>query len=380
MPLPKGGEAPPIAVERGRDGLKAVVTHPDGTVDEVVVDSQGRPGVFRRRGEARLAFGWSVNELRAGGRTVKSGDVPFHGALRLDGELSGKLTLGEPGKVEVEGEGAFELHPASYILAGGKLTEDRSEASLASNSVESQERLRAALSSWTERERAARDKYTAQGWRNVALKCEVSATGTRDARFGPEHVIDNKVCEFPADGLLDYTQGPIMTTQGYGYSVMEHMSYFAKQSEWPFYVRPTYWLLPPRSLGEITLKLPEPMNIKLVRVLNTTNGGLNDYATVDFHVDLLDENAFPAWTAKRRFGRPWDRVFKAAFAIPEYFGSYGAAFEGILEPGVTVPFGAGWVDVPVDFNQRPISYVRITVDSFWAMGGGINEIQVYPAE
>ena len=75
-------------------------------------------------------------------------------------------------------------------------------------------------------------------------------------------------------------------------------------------------------------------------------------------------------------GRAYDRPFDAAFAKPKYFGAYGPSFRGVLEPRVKVPFGAGWIDVPVDF-EGPAQYVRITIDSFWAMGGGLNEVQVY---
>ena len=53
------------------------------------------------------------------------------------------------------------------------------------------------------------------------------------------------------------------------------------------------------------------------------------------------------------------------------------AFRGLLEPGVRVPFGAGWVEVPVMFD-KPVSRVRVRIDQFWAGGGGLNEVQIYP--
>lgn len=208
------------------------------------------------------------------------------------------------------------------------------------------------------------------------MDADVTATGTRDPRFSVRHVIDNRVCEFPSDGVLDYSLGSIVATQGYGYSASEHMSYFGKRSFWPFYTMPTYWLLPPRQLGEITLKLRRPAVLKMVRVLNTCDSGLNDFATVRFHVDLLSEQKFPMWTARGRFGRRWGKAFKDAFAMPAFFERYGPSFEGVLEPDVVVPFGAGWVHVPVDCG-RPASFVRVTADSFWALGCGLNEIQVY---
>lgn len=82
----------------------------------------------------------------------------------------------------------------------------------------------------------------------------------------------------------------------------------------------------------------------------------------------------------KAYEKPARRVsFKAAFHNPKFFRKHGTAFEGMLEPGVKVPFGAGWVDVDVDFPEE-VESVRVTVDSFWAMGGGINEIQVYAAD
>jgi hypothetical protein len=117
----------------------------------------------------------------------------------------------------------------------------------------------------------------------------------------------------------------------------------------------------------------------MVRLLNTCNAGLNDFATTKCRVTLLSDRKSPRWTKRVTLGREWDRAFEAAFARPEFFASYGAAFDGILEPGAIVPFGTGWVDVPVDCDE-PIRYVRVNIREFWAAGGGINEVQVYPAE
>jgi hypothetical protein len=44
----------------------------------------------------------------------------------------------------------------------------------------------------------------------------------------------------------------------------------------------------------------EPRQIKLIRLLNTTNAGLNDFAAVKYDVELLDKNETPVWS-KRLF-------------------------------------------------------------------------------
>jgi hypothetical protein len=240
-------------------------------------------------------------------------------------------------------------------------------------------RLKSGLSSWTEEVIRKRDTYTSMGWKNIALDARVSASGTRDPRFPPENVIDNKTWEFPGDGRLDYTQGEIQTTQGFGYGRGEIMSYTENMSSWPFYIAPTYWLLPYRSEGHITIGLKGETRIRMVRVLNTSNAGLHDYGTMDFRVDLLDENRHTVYSKKASFGKVWDRAFEAAFAIPDFFGSYGPTFHGLLAPGVEVPFGTSWQDVDIDYPEE-VSYVRIGILRYWGLGGGLNEIQVYEGE
>jgi len=96
-------------------------------------------------------------------------------------------------------------------------------------------------------------------------------------------------------------------------------------------------------------------------------------------VDLLKEDKSVAWTKKAAFGEVRDRAFKAAFAMPQHFSAYAPAFEGILQPGVKVPFPPKWQDIETDYADA-IRYVRVSILSYWALGGGINEIQVYPKE
>lgn len=88
--------------------------------------------------------------------------------------------------------------------------------------------------------------------------------------------------------------------------------------------------------------------------LNTTNAGRNDFATVNCRLELLAEDDTPLGSHNLSFGRAWDRAFRAAFARPKFFDSYGQAFQGILEPGVMVPFGAGWLEVPAGWRCRSI--------------------------
>jgi hypothetical protein len=267
------------------------------------------------------------------------------------------------------------VDPGVYTF-DGRLRRNTAAISLATNSAESQRRLKAGLSRLAERLVDRRDAYTSRGWKNVALDAaEVRASGTRDDRFGAEKVIDNKTWEIPVDGVVDYTLGTITTTGNGGYG-RGATPYDQNLSTWPLFFRPTYWLLPPRTPGEITITLKEPTKVKLVRLLNTTNAGLNDFATVRCRLELLSREQETLWSKEVTFGRAWDDAFKASFAIPEFFSAYGDSFQGILEPGVIVPFGAGWQDVFVDLD-REVRYVRVRVDEFWAMGGGLNEIQVY---
>jgi hypothetical protein len=224
--------------------------------------------------------------------------------------------------------------------------------------------------------RQKRDAYTRRGWKNLAPDAaEVRATAQRDERFPACNVIDGKTWEIPIDGVVDYTLGTVTTTGNGGYG-RGAASYEENLSTWPLYFRPTYWLLPPRTQGAVTITLKQPASLKLVRLLNTTNAGLNDYAAVRCTVELLSSRGETIWTKEVTFGRPWDRPFEASFAFPEFFDSYGDSFQGILEPGVPVPFPATWLDLPVDVDHE-VRKVRVRLESFWALGGGLNEIQIY---
>ena len=77
------------------------------------------------------------------------------------------------------------------------------------------------------------------------------------------------------------------------------------------------------------------------------------------------------------FGKVFDRPFQHAFFAPKWFDHYTPTFAGMLEPGVTVPFGDGWKEVAFDGAKSGVKFVRVVLTKFWGIGGGLNEIQVY---
>ena len=83
---------------------------------------------------------------------------------------------------------------------------------LATNSEASARALAAGLKTVRDRSLAARDALTRQGRANLALGARVRASGTRDARFSPEKVVDNETAEYPLDGRLDYTLGNVASS------------------------------------------------------------------------------------------------------------------------------------------------------------------------
>ena len=245
----------------------------------------------------------------------------------------------------------------------------------AASSPKNQKLLAAGLKPLMDEIVAERDKYSAKGMTNIALGAKVTASTVRDPRFGPEHIVDNKTWEYPTDGVLDYTQGELKTTHGGGYGRDKVALFGDKMNSWPFYVRPTYWLLSYGQPGWVQLELPQETPVSMVRLLNTSNAGLNDFATMNYRVDLLDSAGKIVGDAKGNFGKLFDRAFDQAFRYPDYFGSYGATYDGMLERGIPVPFGDGWQDVK--FEAAKAKFVKVYIDSHWSIGGGLNEVQVY---
>ncbi len=306
------GAAPPRIVS-DRIG-HAAVTHADGSVDEIATSAEGRLTLTRRKdGKVSAAFT---------GRTPAG-----TGSLKTNSDASARLL-------------AAGLKPVADELA------------------------------------AERDALTKNGRTNLALGAKVTASATRDERFAPEHVIDNQTAEYPLDGRLDYTQGIVWSsgrTVGYGFG---KESLLSGRDYWPLYVRPTYWLLPEEKLGHIELELKQPATVDRVRLLNTSNAGLNDFAAHTFRVELYDRDRKQLASKEGKFGKVCDRPFQQAFARKEWFSRYTPAFAGMLEPGLTVPFGDGWQEVAFD-NVAGVALVRVVITKYWGIGGGLNEVQVY---
>jgi hypothetical protein len=163
--------------------------------------------------------------------------------------------------------------------------------------------------------------------RNLAAGASVTASGHRDDRFPPERVVDNLTWEYPADGVLDYTLGEIETTPQLGYGKNENVP-MAGNAEFsmvsfPFYVPPTYRLLPHMTGGWVRVELAEETPVKLVRLLNTSNAGANDHAAMRYRVELQDADGNAVTEQSGESGRLFDRPFRQAFFIPEAFDQYG---------------------------------------------------------
>lgn len=249
-------------------------------------------------------------------------------------------------------------------------------SALETNSDANAKQLLAGLKPVLDQLAVERDAVTSKGRKNLALEAKVTASASRDARFPPEKVIDNQVAEYPLDGHLDYRLGIVWTSSrfaGYGSgkeSLLDNRDYF------PLYVKPTYWLLPEDKLGHVELELKEPAAVDLVRLLNTSNAGLNDFAAHLFHVELYDAARKLLASKEGAFGKAFDRPFQHAFFAPKWFSRYTPTFAGMLEPGLTVPFGDGWKEVAFD-AVAGVKFIRVAITKFWGIGGGLNEVQVY---
>ena len=336
-----------------------------------------------RGGKVREIFARDAHCIVLERNELLYSDEPVDLSAELDeaGRIAGiHISAEQPTNVLLQGE-RIRL-PAAAFVAGHQLRFrlDPARLTLEANSRESQALLQRGLAPLLKKIRAERDEPAAKGMKNLALGATVTASAVRDPRFPPQLVVDNETWEYPADGRLDYTQGELLTTPAGGYGADEAIPLSGggetPMTSWPFYVRPTYWLLPYQTTGWIQLELRETSPVRLVRLLNTSNAGANDYATMKYHVELLDAQKHVVGRGQGEFGQAFDRPFKAAFMIPEAFSHYGPTFRGMLEPGVKVPFGDGWQSVSFDTAPRA-KFVKVYIDSYWALGGGLNEIQVY---
>lgn len=248
------------------------------------------------------------------------------------------------------------------------------DAELRTNSEASARRLTAGLKPVLEQIAAERNRYKDRP--NLAKGARVTASATRDDRFAASKVVDNETAEYPTDGHLDYTLGTVGSSGRFvGYGVGKE-SLLADRDYWPLYVKPTYWLLPEETLGHVEVELRQPAAVDRVRLLNTSNAGLNDFATHTFRVELYDKGHKLLAKKDGTFGKVFDRPFAQAFVVPGWFGRYTPSFAGMLEPKVTVPFGDGWQEVAFD-GVAGVALVRVVVTKYWGLGGGLNEVQVY---
>jgi hypothetical protein len=247
-------------------------------------------------------------------------------------------------------------------------------ADLRTNSAASARRLAAGLKPVLDQISRERDRYADRP--NLARGARVTASATRDERFAASHVVDNETAEYPTDGHLDYTLGTVASSGRFvGYGAGKE-SLLADRESWPLYVKPSYWLLPEQTLGHVEIALKQPAAVDLVRLLNTSNGGLNDFATHTFRVELCDRDHHLLARKDGAFGKVYDRPFQQAFVVPAWFSHYTPSFAGMLEPKLTVPFGDGWKEIAFE-GVKDVAFVRVVVTKYWGIGGGLNEVQVY---
>ena len=102
-----------------------------------------------------------------------------------------------------------------------------------------------------------------------------------------------------------------------------------------------YWLLPTATTGWVQVDLGEACSPARVRWLNTHNNGANDRAATSWRL-LVSVNGFD-------------------------FTEVGSGTKA-FSPTPT------WVETPVSATFR---YVRLCVDGYYNLGGGVNEIEVY---
>lgn len=387
-PLAKGAPAPEMQRKDVTGGVETVIAWPGEVKDTLFAATgklEGAPAelsISRAvNGRAAWALGYQAKVVTAGGRKVMESERPVNALVRFDeggGVASVRVEAEQATRLTINGRGVEA--PAGVSISGAdlKFVADPTGQTLTTNSEQSRKYLAAGIAPLMRELTAERDALTAKGAKNLALGAKVTASGSRDERFGPEHVIDNKTWEYPDDGRLDYTLGDVATSPNGGYGG-GGMPYTGSASEpmktWPLYVRPTYWLLPCRTPGWVQLELAQESPIRTVRLLNTSNAGLNDFATMKFKVELLDAAGAPVAAKEGQFGKAFDRPFAQAFKYPELLKSY-SSFTGMLEPGVLVPFGDGWKSV--EFENAPrAKFVKVEVQSYWSLGGGLNEVQVY---
>ncbi|MAT12281.1 MAG: hypothetical protein CMM02_14900 [Rhodopirellula sp.] len=388
-PLEKSTELIQAEVEKIEEATVIKIPRGEFEADWIVVDAR-KPVTFQW-GTVAAEFAWfrirddeTIEQiyLRKAAYLALEGQEIFKNSGPLDLALN-MNSVGQISHVRASVDGATELtmFGRTYPLGNGiqiadanlRFRSDPTATTLESNSISSQQQLRQGLAPVLDAQLVSRDESLAL---NLAREARVTASASRAVRFSPYLTIDNKTSEYPLDGKLDYTQRPIATSTLGGYGPEKHPLVSDPMATFPFYVSPTYWLLPYQQQGWIEYEWKKDRQVSEVRVLNTANAGLNDFATIDYRIELRDVDGEVIVTQSKRFGKVFDRPFKAAFKYPEHFGKYSETFAGMLEPGVPVPFGDGWQSTR--FNAVKARKVRIYIDSYWGLGGGLNEVQIYP--
>ncbi|MBN1422382.1 MAG: hypothetical protein JXP34_26640 [Planctomycetes bacterium] len=223
-----------------------------------------------------------------------------------------------------------------------------------------------AMRPWIDRLAAERDRYAAHA--NLARGAKATASSAYDDRFSPERAIDGIVAEGFGDGTLRNDLPPIRSGRLTGYGSGDADLYGA---EWSYRIRPSYWLAANEEKGAwIEIALERAARIGLVRILNTTNGGFNDRASLDIAIELRDGEDRVVARETLTFGK--------AFPGPVSDASppYAKAYRFWYDPATPIPHGEGFREVRFD-GAPEASRIRVTVGRYWGFGAGLNEIQAY---
>ena len=173
-------------------------------------------------------------------------------------------------------------------------------------------------------------------WTMVAVLLQLTSAcgGTLPANVKAVKAPGNVAFQARATASSSYTD-PIWALNFEPSAAVDGITFESHQPE-------TFWLLPNFTTGNLAIDPEGTVKIDRMRILNTHNSGFNDAGTKDFHVDAIgrDGKATTVWTG--------------------HFSRIGESLEKIL-PGI--------------FADRVIVYV----DSYFGMGGGLNEVEISAA-
>ncbi|HIC34819.1 MAG TPA: hypothetical protein EYO78_08435, partial [Gammaproteobacteria bacterium] len=202
FPLKKDTDGPKVE-RRQKDGASlARIVWSKGTYDYLIVDASkpiefGTVAivaelalVWTASSKVQTVFAHSATSVVIDGVTYLSSPKPVDVSFQLDrGVVVGRIATESPVELFLR-EKKISLEAGRFVVdAEGKLTRDPSASSLTSNTTASQNQLSAGLKPLLDELVAERD---APRKKNLALGAKVTASGTRDPRFAPKRVIDNK--------------------------------------------------------------------------------------------------------------------------------------------------------------------------------------------